>query len=290
LQLSADRRPVILVFQSYALFPHLSVRENVGYGLRLMPGTRSDKRLEVDYALETMDLAHLAARAPAQLSGGQQQRVALARAMVMKPKVLLFDEPLSNLDVKLRVQMRSEIRRLQQRLGITTIYVTHDQDEAMVLSDRIVVMHEGRIEQVDAPASIYRRPASAFVADFIGRANFLPVTVLSREPAGRATVHALGRDIVVDAHPEAFAGRRQLLMVRPESIRVAPSGAMGIEGALGRVLGRVFTGSTVEYELETEIGNVVAVASDPLPEDILSAGDMIEVDFDQRRGWLLPSE
>jgi ABC-type Fe3+/spermidine/putrescine transport system ATPase subunit len=114
--------------------------------------------------------------------------------------------------------------------------------------------------------------------------------VLSREPAGRATVHALGRDIVVDAHPEAFAGRRQLLMVRPESIRVAPSGAMGIEGALGRVLGRVFTGSTVEYELETEIGNVVAVASDPLPEDILSAGDMIEVDFDQRRGWLLPSE
>ena len=151
IQLSPDKRPMAMVFQSYALFPHMSVWDNVAYGLRLKRLSKAEIAQEVDYALETMDLVHLADRAPNQLSGGQQQRVALARAMVMKPKVLLFDEPLSNLDAKLRVQMRAEIRRLQQRLGITSIYVTHDQDEAMMLSDRIVIMRGGRIEQVATP-------------------------------------------------------------------------------------------------------------------------------------------
>ena len=180
-----NRRPMSMVFQSYALFPHLTVRENVSYGLRLKKLGEKQLREEVDIVLTIMNLNAYADRAPHQLSGGQQQRVALARALVMRPKVLLFDEPLSNLDAKLRVQMRNEIRRLQKRLGITSIFVTHDQDEAMTLSDRVVVMNRGRIEQIDAPEIVYRRPASVFVADFIGRANFLDATVVARSEERR---------------------------------------------------------------------------------------------------------
>ncbi|MGO1414082.1 MAG: ABC transporter ATP-binding protein, partial [Microbacterium gubbeenense] len=172
-----NRRPMSMVFQSYALFPHLSVRDNVSYGLKLKKMSASRIAEDVDGILAIMNLSGLADRAPHQLSGGQQQRVALARALVMRPKVLLFDEPLSNLDAKLRVQMRHEIRLLQRRLGITSIFVTHDQDEAMTMSDRIVVMSKGCIEQVGAPSEVYRRPASMFVADFIGRANFLDAEV-----------------------------------------------------------------------------------------------------------------
>ena len=223
IQLSPDKRPMAMVFQSYALFPHMSVWDNVAYGLRLKRLSKAEIAQEVDYALETMDLVHLADRAPNQLSGGQQQRVALARAMVMKPKVLLFDEPLSNLDAKLRVQMRAEIRRLQQRLGITSIYVTHDQDEAMMLSDRIVIMRGGRIEQVATPATIYQQPVSSFVADFIGRANFLPATLLTSTNEGHARVRCLGKDVVTPAHPDAIAAASQLLLVRPESMRVTRS-------------------------------------------------------------------
>ena len=171
--LPPNKRPMSMVFQSYALFPHLSVRENIAYGLKLRHTKPEEIREQVEIALTSMNLNSLADRAPNELSGGQQQRVALARAMVMRPKVLLFDEPLSNLDAKLRVRMRLEIRRLQQRMGITSIYVTHDQAEAMTMSDRIVVMNAGTIEQVATPEEIYRRPASVFVADFIGRANFL---------------------------------------------------------------------------------------------------------------------
>ncbi|MDO5676600.1 MAG: ABC transporter ATP-binding protein, partial [Propionibacteriaceae bacterium] len=155
-----NRRPMAMVFQSYALFPHLKVRDNVAYGLKLRRMAAEKVKEEVDLALESMNLQQLANRAPNQLSGGQQQRVALARAMVMKPKVLLFDEPLSNLDAKLREHMRLEIRRLQRHLGITSVYVTHDQSEAMSMSDRIVVMNKGRVEQAAPPEMIYRQPAS----------------------------------------------------------------------------------------------------------------------------------
>lgn len=286
---SPDKRPMAMVFQSYALFPHMSVRDNVAYGLRLKRLPKAEIAQEIDYALESMDLTHLADRSPNQLSGGQQQRVALARAMVMKPKVLLFDEPLSNLDAKLRVQMRAEIRRLQQRLGITSIYVTHDQDEAMMLSERIVIMRGGRIEQVASPATIYRQPASSFVADFIGRANFLPATVLSNPADGRATVRCLGRDVEVDAHPDAVTVNGQLLLVRPESMRVTATDSRTVDADVARVLSTVFYGSVVEYELETIGGNVVAVVADPVVEDILDVGDFVKLDFNADRSWLLPA-
>ena len=187
--------------------------------------------------LALTELQGLENRAPNQLSGGQQQRVALARALVMEPKVLLFDEPLSNLDAKLRVQMRSEIRRIQQELGITSVYVTHDQDEAMVLSDQIVVMHQGRIQQVGTASEIYRRPRNRFVADFIGRANFLPVELLERAPSGW-NVRLFDAILPAPAADDAAlaAGQTALLLVRPESMRLSllpPAGEPAIAWRCG---------------------------------------------------------
>ncbi|MBO8141716.1 MAG: ABC transporter ATP-binding protein, partial [Firmicutes bacterium] len=182
--LPPNKRDTAMVFQSYAIFPHLSVKENVAFGLRLKRLSEQEIETRVKRMLEMVGLGGMASRSPEQLSGGQQQRVALARAIVNEPSVLLFDEPLSNLDAKLREQMRHEIRALQQRLGITSIYVTHDQSEAMTLSDRIVVMRDGRIEQVGTPIEIYTRPANRFVASFIGTANLIPARVTARDGEG----------------------------------------------------------------------------------------------------------
>jgi iron(III) transport system ATP-binding protein len=292
--LTPDKRPMAMVFQSYALFPHMSVFDNVAYGLRLQKLSKKRVEEEVNFALASMSLTKLADRAPNQLSGGQQQRVALARAMVMKPKVLLFDEPLSNLDAKLRVQMRTEIRALQHKLGITSVYVTHDQDEAMSLSDRIVVMRQGRIEQVATPETVYRKPASVFVADFIGRANFLDTEIVELIPgigSPRASVVALGSSYTVPAHDDVQASSHVCLMVRPESVILAPApDARDVAGNRGRVLKSVFYGAWVEYEIETVGGNVTAVIHDPAPGDILNAGTFVQVSFEQDRAWLLPAE
>jgi len=292
-QLPPNRRPMSMVFQSYALFPHLSVRENVAYGLRLKRTPEARLKEEVDTILTIMNLSSYADRAPHQLSGGQQQRVALARALVMRPKVLLFDEPLSNLDAKLRVQMRNEIRRLQRRLGITSVFVTHDQDEAMTLSDRVVVMSRGRIEQVDRPEAVYRRPASVFVADFIGRANFLDASPVAAPRDGRVAVHALGRQLDADCHPDVTADSSVLLMVRPESVRLTPVAADEATGSdvrddIGRVLSVIFHGDTVEYEVETASGTIVASVSDPSVDDIFEQMDVVRVDVPGDRGWVLP--
>lgn len=292
-----NKRPMAMVFQSYALFPHLSVRENVSYGLKLRKMAASQLTEEVDLALTSMNLLGLADRAPNQLSGGQQQRVALARAMVMKPKVLLFDEPLSNLDAKLRVQMRLEIRRLQKRLGITSVYVTHDQSEAMSMSDRIVVMNAGRIEQAATPDEIYRHPQSVFVADFIGRANFLDAEALDvrvdEQGRARATVMVLGRHVEVPAHPDCRKGGQVTLLVRPESMRVAPVSVEApkddVVGDHGRVLSVVFYGENVEYEVESEYGTVIVVVPDPNTESILAEGAAVELNFKSERAWLLPA-
>ena len=170
-------RNTAMVFQSYALFPHMTVEENIGYGLRFRNVSKAESKERVARIMELVGLVGFGRRQPGQLSGGQQQRVALARALVVEPQVLLFDEPLSNLDAKLREQMREEIRKVQQGLNITALYVTHDQVEAMALSDQIVIMNKGRIEQVGTPAEVYMRPASRFVADFIGKVNFLPAEV-----------------------------------------------------------------------------------------------------------------
>ncbi|MDR0417703.1 MAG: ABC transporter ATP-binding protein [Propionibacteriaceae bacterium] len=290
LQVTPDKRPMAMVFQSYALFPHMSVWDNVAYGLKLKKLPPAQLKDEVEQALTSMGLTRMRDRAPSQMSGGQQQRVALARAMVMRPKVLLFDEPLSNLDAKLRVQMRSEIRRLQKRLGITGVYVTHDQDEAMSMSDRIVVMNEGRIEQAASPSEVYRRPASVFVADFIGRANFLRAATARPAGEGRAAVAVLGEEFETAAAPGAAASPEAVLLVRPESIRLRPGTGEVVSGRQGRVLTAVFYGESVEYVVESAQGNITAVASDPDVDAIFQPGAPVEIGFERQRTWLLPGD
>ena len=192
--LPPHKREMSMVFQSYAIFPHLTVFENIAYGLNVQRLSKSVIKERVNKVLDLVHLEGYGDRAPTQLSGGQQQRVALARALIMEPKVLLMDEPLSNLDAKLREEMRTEIRRIQKELNITSVYVTHDQIEAMTLSDRIVVMNQGIIEQIGTPVEIYRFPNSRFVADFIGRANFVPGEVQEKNESN-LTVKALGEII-----------------------------------------------------------------------------------------------
>ena len=290
-----NRRPMSMVFQSYALFPHLSVRENVAYGLRLRKKSAEEIKEEVDIALAAMNLTAMADRAPSQLSGGQQQRVALARAMVVRPKVLLFDEPLSNLDAKLRVKMRVEIRRMQKRLGISSVYVTHDQSEAMAMSDRIVVMNSGRIEQVDTPEEIYLHPASVFVADFVGRANFVPAQAQEVGEDGMAEIEALGQKIRVHSSEGAKQavreGKETVVLVRPESMRIQPTDEKPatLTGSLGQVVTSIFYGETVEYEIETEFGSLVCVVSDPRAEDLLEEGQYVRLGIEAEKAWLLPS-
>ena len=290
-----NRRPMSMEFQSYALFPHLSVRENVAYGLRLRKKSAEEIKEEVDIALAAMNLTAMADRAPSQLSGGQQQRVALARAMVVRPKVLLFDEPLSNLDAKLRVKMRVEIRRMQKRLGISSVYVTHDQSEAMAMSDRIVVMNSGRIEQVDTPEEIYLHPASVFVADFVGRANFVPAQAQEVGEDGMAEIEALGQKIRVHSSEGAKEavreGKETVVLVRPESMRIQPTDEKPatLTGSLGQVVTSIFYGETVEYEIETEFGSLVCVVSDPRAEDLLEEGQYVRLGIEAEKAWLLPS-
>jgi iron(III) transport system ATP-binding protein len=243
-----------MVFQSYALFPHLTVFENVAYGLRLRRRSGAALRDAVEATLELVGLRGLGSRRPSELSGGQQQRVALARAMAIEPRVLLFDEPLSNLDAKLRVALRSEIRRIQQQLGITSVYVTHDQAEAMALSDVVVVMNAGRVEQSGTPDEVYRRPATRFVADFIGRANFVEGTV-DRATDGAVELQLFGKPMTVPAADGLRTGGPATVVIRPESIRV------GTGDLRARVRRSAFLGSMVEYELE--VGPSVLLAADP---------------------------
>lgn len=213
-----NKRPMAMVFQSYALFPHLTVYDNIAYGLKIAKVSKDQIKERVEVVLSIMDLAGLGDRLPTQLSGGQQQRVALARSVVVRPRVLLFDEPLSNLDARLRDQMRSELRRIQRQLGVTSVYVTHDQTEAMAMSDRIVVMSEGNIEQVGTPEDIYRRPESLFVADFIGKANVIQSEVTRRTNTG-AVVIALGASVEVEASQEV--DQTAMLVLRPEDVTIS---------------------------------------------------------------------
>ena len=263
-RLPASARDVTMVFQSYALFPHLSVLENVAYGLRVT--RHKDPKGAALEALEMVGLQGLEARQPNQLSGGQQQRVALARALVMKPKVLLFDEPLSNLDAKLRRKMRAEIRALQQRLKLTAIYVTHDQSEALAISDSVVVMNAGRIEQIGSPEDLYRRPANAFVADFIGEAN-----LLSAQFDG-STLEIAGYRI---AHTQENAPTGAVnALVRPEALRFAASTARGILGTVSSV---AYLGPVIEYTLETPAGEVMIAPSST--EHVRQIGETIQLEI-----------
>jgi iron(III) transport system ATP-binding protein len=274
-----------MVFQSYALFPHMTVAENIAYGLKLQRRPKDEITTGMRMALTSMNLVGMEDRRPHELSGGQQQRVALARALVVQPKVLLFDEPLSNLDAKLRTAMRAEIRRIQKMFGITSLYVTHDQDEAMSMSDRIVVMNKGKVEQVATPGEIYARPASVFVADFIGRANFVEA-VPEQVSGNTATVTVLGSRLVVAAHPKVAAGTTgAYLMTRPETVGLTPvtDGGTGI----GVVLRSTFHGPAIDYEVETSAGTITVTKAGVDPREALAEGVNVTVTFDPDRAYLL---
>ena len=291
-ELPPNRRDMAMVFQSYAIFPHLNVYENIAYGLKIKRLSNQDIRRKVADVMALTELTGLENRAPNQLSGGQQQRVALARALVMEPKVLLFDEPLSNLDAKLRVQMRTEIRRIQQELGITSVYVTHDQDEAMVLSDQIVIMHRGRVQQIGAALEIYRRPHNRFVADFIGRANFLPVTVLDRSSRGWR-LNLLGKTIETPGEDDDAIkiGGQAILMVRPESIRLSLADPTNAEPVWsGTVTRTSYLGSLVEYDAIVGAQRILAVRHDPAETDLYPVDQQVSVQFLQDNAYLLPAE
>ena len=242
----ANQRNIGFVFQNYALFPHLSIFENVAYGLRVRGADEKEIARAVGDVLALVGLAGYEQQFSAQLSGGEQQRVALARAIVIRPRVLLFDEPLSNLDAKLRIQMRQEIRALQRRLAITTIYLTHDQEEAMAVSDRIAVMNQGSVVQEGGAQDLYHRPASDFVAKFIGRVNSIRATVAATGATPAAA--ALGTTFAVRALPAGLAeGAAVQLMVRPEAVEVVAAGSAGALPAT--IVNSTFLGEKTEVEL-----------------------------------------
>ena len=279
-----NQRPMAMVFQNYALFPHLDVFENIAYGLRLRKLSANEIRESVSMVTHMMNLTGLEKRSPNQLSGGQQQRVALARAMVMKPKLLLFDEPLSNLDAKLRAQMRSEIHHLQRRLGITSIYVTHDQVEAMSLSDRIVVMNQGHIEQVGRPVEIYLRPASVFVADFIGRANFVKVPVIARQD-GLAALNVSGKTVNLPCDAEVQANQLAYAVVRPEAFKF--KNEAGAAHFVGTVKSVAYLGSSIEYEVDAA-DQTLLVVDNELCLEPLRTGTQVNLAIDPLRSYVLP--
>jgi putative spermidine/putrescine transport system ATP-binding protein len=241
----AHRRNMGLVFQSYALFPHMSVARNVAFGLEMRGVARAEIVARVAEALALVRLETLAERQPKQLSGGQQQRVALARALVIRPSVLLLDEPLSNLDAKLREDLRDEIRSIQRRLHITTVFVTHDQQEALTMSDRVVVMEKGSVAQAGTPAEIYEAPATPFVATFVGRMNRIAVRVAASGPDG-SVLDAAG--VRLRASHVLPVGRSGVAMIRPHRIRLDAVGENRLPATVRKV---TFAGDTLEYELES---------------------------------------
>lgn len=282
--LPPHKRDMSMVFQSYAIFPHLSVYENIAYGLKVQHLPKKEIQERVGAILELVELTGYDNRAPNQLSGGQQQRVALARALVMEPKVLLMDEPLSNLDAKLREQMRTEIRRIQQVMGITSVYVTHDQVEAMTISDRIVVMIDGRIEQVGTPTETYRHPRSRFVADFIGRANFIAGFVKSQLD-GKVKIEMMGRELTVDAAGDDYEVNAEVLVVvRPEMMALDPDQAH-VEGIVRRAS---YLGDVVEYDVEVQGQKLALVETDPRHLVIHKVGTKVGIGFLEDCLYVLP--
>jgi putrescine transport system ATP-binding protein len=255
-------RPVNMMFQSYALFPHMSVERNVGYGIKRLPMDEVTRRQRVQEALDMVQLGHLGQRKPHQLSGGQRQRVALARALIRRPKVLLLDEPLSALDKKLREKTQFELMELQDRVGITFIVVTHDQDEAMALASRIAVMDRGKVVQVGTPAEIYEFPQNRFVADFVGTTNLFEGTVVTCEP-GLTTVSCreTGCDLLVDDVGRFTPGQQVWIALRPEKIRLSkqPTGSGRCNELRGEVYQLGYLGNRCTYQVKTTTGKLVTV-------------------------------
>ncbi len=270
----AHKRGIGMVFQNYAIFPHLTVADNVAYGLKAQKRSAAEIKKRVNEALELVQIEKLRDRKPNELSGGQQQRVALARAFVIEPRVLLMDEPLSNLDAKLRVQMRTVIKKLQRRLGITTIYVTHDQEEALAISDRIAVMKDGHIMQVGSPVQIYKKPDNPFVAGFIGISNFIECDIAAGDPEHAALAIDGGATMVNTRLNRVYEGRGQI-SARPEQLRFADT------GMAGTIELSTFLGDFIEYEVKLHNGQTVQL--NEYTKDALSVkpdGAKVHVDFD----------
>jgi len=278
-----EKRGMSMIFQSYAVWPNMTVEQNVAFGLELqrLPGAQTRRR--VHNMLEVVRMNHVARRYPAELSGGQQQRVALARALVVQPSVLLLDEPLSNLDAGLREEMRIEIRRLHDEFRITTVYVTHDQTEAMVTSDRIAVMNRGRLEQVDEPRALYTRPRTRFVAGFIGRTNF--IEGICDGTAIAFQWFSLPRNALPDA--DGLSGK-VVFSVRPQSLRLAKTGAQGLEKGPSievTVLERAYLGEHWDYAVMPVTGAASLRVTAP-PHEIYEKGQALWLHIDPR--WMVP--
>jgi iron(III) transport system ATP-binding protein len=287
-----NKRDTSMVFQSYAIFPHLSVSQNIGFGLELKGVKPAEIKKRVEEVMDVMNLKNLYNRRPDQLSGGQQQRVALARAVINRPKVLLFDEPLSNLDAKLRDQMRIEIRRIQQTFCITSIYVTHDQDEAMTVSDRIMVMKDGEVMQIGTPFEIYSRPANTFVADFIGRVNILPAFV---KASGKnvLNVEVLGAVKEIGSSRGTFSqGDAAHVVIRPESLQLSAVNKAKEPLCTGTIRRTIYLGPTVEYEIEVPDleSHILAVTYNPVENGFYNEGETVAIDFTSTSAHLLPQE
>ena len=279
------RRDVGMVFQSYALWPHMTVFENVAFGLRERKISRAEIKTRVATALERVGLTATERRKPSQLSGGQQQRVALARTLVIQPRVLLLDEPLSNLDAKLRTEMCIELLKLQRDLGITTVYVTHDQEEALALSTRIAVMHAGKIVQEGNPREIYENPRSRFVAEFVGKSNLFCGTVkhVNEQSAEIETEEGFRIKASLGAlEPETSPGKKITIYIRPEAIVLAPTndGISGANRLVGKLAASAYHGSSVECEIEVQGKPIRSRSTNPKGKLVFSRGDSVAVIFD----------
>jgi spermidine/putrescine ABC transporter ATP-binding subunit len=285
--LAPERRDIGMVFQNYALFPHMTVRENLRFGLEMRRIGKQEMAERTANVLEIVQLAGLEDRYPRQLSGGQQQRVALARGLVIEPRVLLLDEPLANLDAKLREEMRFFIRSLQKRVGITTVYVTHDQAEAMVISDRIVVMFDGRIRQVGPATEIYLHPASREVADFIGLSNFIEGRIKERTEEGRYSVKTPLGDLWCRSALALPVDDPATVVVRPESIKLThkPPNNSGLNCIAGKVRDRTYLGNIAGYRVVCADGSVVQVQEQPW--HISAVGDEVYCVFESDLAWII---
>jgi iron(III) transport system ATP-binding protein len=283
-----NKRPTAMVFQNYALFPHMTVAQNIIYGPKIHGEPPDIARQKAEGVMKLVGLEKLGKRSPSQLSGGQQQRVSLARSLIMEPKVLLLDEPLSNLDAKLRVSMRLEIRKLQQRVGITSIYVTHDQEEAMSLSDRVVILKDGIVQQIGTPLEVYARPDNCFVADFIGKANFLETVVKQVISDEQVVINLLGQRLTIPKVKKTFKkDEKAFLVLRPESIILEKKKPDSITGTIHEI---VFLGNQMTYLVELSGQLVTVEMSNPQECECFQKGEEVSIRLPVKSLHLLPRE
>ncbi|MCR9275688.1 MULTISPECIES: ABC transporter ATP-binding protein [Mameliella] len=279
----ANRRGFGVVFQNYALFPHMTVAENIGYGLKLQKVSKSELTSRVNEVMDLVRLDGLGDRLPREISGGQQQRVALARALVLKPKLLLLDEPLANLDARLRDEVRWLIRDLQQQSGITAFYVTHDQSEAMAMSDMVAVMKAGRVAQFATPREIYQKPTERYVADFTGEANFLPCTDVTPQGEGRYAIAVAGTTLELGGVPGIASGAPAELLLRPEALELT----MPESGTFrGTVTKSAFLGSALHCEITLPDDSILKLSAEPNTQ--VTTGDAVGIAIDRSHAWLMP--